>query len=354
MPLPIDHSPVFMTKRFLQTLRGERIGPPPWWLMRQAGRYLPEYRELRTRAKNFLDFCYRPELTVEATLQPIRRFGMDAAILFSDILVVPDALGQKVEFREGEGPALEPLVSAADIARLKPERLHEALAPVYETVRRLAKELPAETALIGFAGAPWTVAVYMVEGRGGTDCGKIRNWFHRAPADGETLLTLLADATADYLIRQIDCGAEAIQVFDSWAGVLDEDEFRRHVIVPTKRIVARLKARHPAVPIIGFPREAGALYADYARETGVDAVSLDSSVRPAEAVRTITGVRALQGNLDNRALVAGGPDLDAEVRRVLEGFRARPHVFNLGHGILPETPVAHVERLAALIRAWKD
>ena len=322
--------------------------------MRQAGRYLPEYRELRTRAKNFLDFCYRPELAVEATLQPIRRFGMDAAIMFSDILVVPDALGQKVEFREGEGPALEPLVTSADFARLRPERLHEALTPVYETVRELAKKLPRDTALIGFAGAPWTVAVYMVEGRGGTDCGKIRSWFRRAPQDGETLLTLLADATADYLIRQVDCGAEAIQIFDSWAGVLDADEFRRHVIAPTKRIVARLKARHPTVPIIGFPREAGALYADYARETGVDAVSLDSSVLPAEAIKTIAGVRALQGNLDNRVLVAGGAALDADVRRVLEGFRPRPHIFNLGHGILPETPVAHVERLAALIRAWKD
>ncbi|MEK7820260.1 MAG: uroporphyrinogen decarboxylase [Pseudomonadota bacterium] len=342
-----------MDKRFLQVLRGERLSPPPWWLMRQAGRYLPEYRDLRTKAKNFLDFCYRPELTVEATLQPIRRFGMDAAILFSDILVVPDALGQKVEFREGEGPALDSLSSAADFARLKPERLHDALAPVYETVGRLASALPRETALIGFAGAPWTVAVYMVEGKGGTDCGKIRGWFRRSPEDGKSLLTLLADATADYLIRQIDCGAEAIQLFDSWAGVLDDDEFRRHVIDPTRRIVGRVKARHPDVPVIGFPREAGALYAEYARETGVDAVSLDSAVVPADAVATITAVRALQGNLDNRVLVAGGVALERETRLVLEGFRDRPHIFNLGHGILPETPVAHVERLAAIIRDWK-
>ena len=214
--------------------------------------------------------------------------------------------------------------------------------------------LPGEAAVFGCAGGPWTVAVYMVEGKCGSDCGKIRGWFRRSPEDGKFLLTLLADATADYLIRQIDCGAEAIQLFDSWAGVLDADEFRRHVVAPTKRIVAWLKARHPAVPVIGFPRGAGALYADYARETGVDAVSLDSAFDPAEAVRTITGVRALQGNLDNRALVAGGANLDKEIHRVLEGFRVRPHIFNLGHGILPETPIAHVERLAALIRAWKD
>ncbi|MBM3566928.1 MAG: uroporphyrinogen decarboxylase, partial [Alphaproteobacteria bacterium] len=300
----------------------------------------------------FLDFCYRSELAVEATMQPIRRFGMDAAILFSDILVVPDALGQKVEFRENEGPVLQALKSAADFSRLKPENLHGKLTPVYETLRALSSKLPAETALIGFSGAPWTVAVYMVEGRGGTDCGKIRRWFKAAPADAETLLTILADATADYLIRQVENGAEALQIFDSWAGVLDAGEFRRYVIEPTKRIMARLRQHCPDVPVIGFPRQAGALYAEYARTTGVDGLSLDSSVSAADAVG-IGGVRALQGNLDNQILVAGGRALDDAVRRVLEEFADRPHIFNLGHGILPETPVAHVERLAAILRDWK-
>jgi uroporphyrinogen decarboxylase len=343
-----------MAKRFIDVLKGQRLAPPPWWLMRQAGRYLPEYRELRGRAKDFLDFCYRPELAVEATLQPVRRFGMDAAILFSDILVVPDALGQRLEFRENEGPVLEPLASERDFARLKPENLHHRLAPVYEAVRRLARELPADVALIGFAGAPWTVAVYMVEGQGGSARGKIRDWFRQRPADGDALLALLADATFEHLSRQIDSGAEAVQLFDSWAGGLEEAEFRRYVIAPTRSVVARLKARHPGVPVIGFPREAGTRYPDYARETGVDAVGLDGAIEPAWAVKEIGACAALQGNLDNRVLVEGGTRLADEARRVLEGFRARPHVFNLGHGVLPETPPEHVAELARIVRAWRD
>lgn len=343
-----------MAKRFIEVLKGKRLTPPPWWLMRQAGRYLPEYRELRSRAKDFLDFCYRPELAVEATLQPIRRFGMDAAILFSDILVIPDALGQRVEFREGEGPILEPLASVRDFARLRPENLHRHLAPVYETLRRLTRKIPAEAALIGFAGAPWTVAVYMVEGQGGGARTKIRDWFHRRPADGEALLALLADATFEYLSRQIESGAESVQLFDSWAGGLDDDEFSRYVIAPTLRVVSRLKERHPGVPVVGFPREAGARYPEYVRATGVDAVSLDGAVLPSWAVREIDGCAALQGNLDNQVLVAGGVQLANEARRVLQGFRARPHVFNLGHGVLPETPPEHVALLAQIIRAWKD
>lgn len=343
-----------MTKRFIEVLKGKRLTPPPWWLMRQAGRYLPEYRELRSRAKDFLDFCYRPEMTVEATLQPIRRFGMDAAILFSDILVVPDALGQRVEFREGEGPILEPLASGQDFARLKPENLHHRLAPVYEALRRLTREIPAEVALIGFAGAPWTVAVYMVEGQGGGGRKKIRDWFRHRPAEGEALLALLTDATFEYLSRQIESGAEAVQLFDSWAGGLDDDEFRRYVIAPTRSVVARFKERHPGVPVIGFPREAGARYPEYARVTGVDAIGLDGAVAPAWAVKEIDGCAALQGNLDNQVLVSGGARLANEARRVLEGFRARPHVFNLGHGVLPETPPEHVAELAQIIREWKD
>jgi uroporphyrinogen decarboxylase len=343
-----------LTKRFIEVLKGRRRTPPPWWLMRQAGRYLPEYRELRTQARDFLDFCYRPELAVEATLQPIRRFGMDAAILFSDILVIPDALGQKLEFRDNEGPVLEPITSAREIARLKPGNVQRQLAPVYEAVNRLARELPAEVALIGFAGAPWTVAVYMVEGRGGGGREKIRAWFRERPADGDALLDLLVGATVEHLARQVASGAEAVQLFDSWAGGLDDAEFRRFVIAPTRNVVARLKALHPEIPVIGFPREAGARYGEYARETGVDAVGLDGAVEPAWAVGAIAGSVALQGNLDNGALVAGGARLETETRRVLEGFRSRAHVFNLGHGVLPETPPAHVARLADIIRAWKD
>ena len=343
-----------MVKRLIEVLNGKRVDPPPWWLMRQAGRYLPEYLELRNRAKNFLDFCYRPEFTVEATLQPIRRFGMDAAIVFSDILVIPDALGQKVEFREGEGPVLEPIDSAQDIARLKSENIHRHLEPVYETLRQLAVALPAEVALIGFAGAPWTVAVYMVEGRGGGGRDKIRDWFRRRPADGETLLALLADVTIEYLSRQIANGADVVQLFDSWAGGLDDDEFRRYVIAPTRVIVSGLKARHPKIPVIGFPREAGTRYPNYARATGADAVGLDGAVEPSWAVKEIDSHIALQGNLDNRTLVAGGAQLESEARRILEGFRARPHIFNLGHGILPETPPEHVARLAEIIRDWRD
>jgi uroporphyrinogen decarboxylase len=343
-----------MAKRFIEVLKGRRLIPPPWWLMRQAGRYLPEYRKLRVRARNFLDFCYRPELAAEATLQPIRRFGMDAAILFSDILVVPDALGQKLEFRENEGPVLEPIVTSGDMARLEPGNLHRRLAPVYETLQRLARELPAETALIGFAGAPWTVAVYMVEGRGGGVRDRIRGWFRDHPSDGDRLLGLLTRTTIEYLSRQIDSGAEAVQLFDSWAGGLENDEFRRYVIEPTRTIVARLKALHPGVPVIGFPREAGVAYVAYARETGVDAISLDGGIEPAWAVAHVAGPAALQGNLDNKILIAGGAALQSETRRVLDGFRARAHVFNLGHGILPETPPEHVAELARLIRAWRD
>ena len=287
-------------------------------------------------------------------MQPIRRFNMDAAILFSDILVIPDALGQKLVFRENEGPVLEPIASKRDMDRLKPDALHDRLAPVYEAVNRLAKELPAEAALIGFAGAPWTVAVYMVEGRGGGARDRIRAWFREKPEDGEVLLDLLIDATVEYLSRQIANGVEAVQLFDSWAGGLDETEFNRYVIAPTKSIVARLKARHPEIPVIGFPREAATRFVDYARETDVDAVGLDGAVEPTWAVAEIAGVSALQGNLDNKVLVAGGARLESEARRVLAGFRARPHVFNLGHGVLPETPPAHVARLAEIIRAWKD
>lgn len=336
-------------KSFLRALAGESVTPSPMWLMRQAGRYLPEYRDLRTRSSGFLDFCYSPDLAVEATLQPIRRFGFDASILFSDILVVPDALGQDVAFREGEGPVLAPLDSAADISRLERGGLIEHLAPVYEIVERLRRELPDPVALIGFAGAPWTLATYMVEGRGGSDFGKVRRWADTGESFA-TLIDLLVDAITDHLTAQIRHGAEAVQLFDSWAGVLSESQFRRWVIEPTKEIVHRLGEACPGVPVIGFPRGAGVLYADYVRDTGVAAVSLDSGVPLSWAAEILQPICTVQGNLDNLALIAGGDLMASEVRRILDALSAGPFVFNLGHGVLPDTPAQHVADLVTLVR----
>ncbi len=337
------------TKSFLRALAGESVTPSPIWLMRQAGRYLPEYRDLRTRSSGFLDFCYSPDLAVEATLQPIRRFGFDASILFSDILVIPDALGQDVTFREGEGPVLAPLESAADISRLERAGLIDHLAPVYEIVEQLCRELPNPVALIGFAGAPWTLATYMVEGRGGSDFGKVRRWADTGESFA-SLIDLLVDAVTDHLTAQIRHGAEAVQLFDSWAGVLSESQFRRWVIEPTKEIVRRLGEACPGVPVIGFPRGAGALYADYVRETGVAAVSLDSGVPLSWAAETLGPICTVQGNLDNLALIAGGDLMESEVRRILDALSAGPFVFNLGHGVLPDTPAQHVADLVGLVR----
>ncbi|MCP5368834.1 MAG: uroporphyrinogen decarboxylase [Hyphomicrobiales bacterium] len=339
-----------VTKPFLRALRGETVTPPPVWLMRQAGRYLPEYRAVRKDARNFLEFCYTPDLAVEVTLQPLRRYAFDAAILFSDILVVPDALGQQVEFREGEGPVLEPIRDAAGLDRLDPGAVVGNLAPVFETLRRLSSEIPATTGLIGFAGAPWTVAVYMVEGRGGTDCGTARRWAYQDPAGFGRLMDLLVEATGLYLVEQVRNGAEAVQIFDSWAGVLSETQFRSLVIEPTRRIVERLRAAAPEVPIIGFPRQAGMMYEDYVAETGVDAVSMDSSVPLAFARDRLQTRCTVQGNLDNLLLIAGGEALDREVDRILDVLGGGPFVFNLGHGIMPPTPPENVARLVDRIR----
>jgi len=339
-------------KRMLRALAGEVADRPPFWLMRQAGRYLPEYRQLRKTAKNFLKFCYTPDLAVEVTLQPLRRYHMDAAILFSDILVVPDALGQDVAFREGEGPVLEPIRSAEGIKRLDSSRLRDHLAPVFETVRRLSREIPAETALIGFAGAPWTVAVYMVEGKGGTNCETIRAWAESAPENFQALMDILVEATSGYLQTQIEHGAEIIQIFDSWAGVLEADAFRRWVVEPTRRIVDTLRVRCPGVPIIGFPRNAGALVEDYVTLTGVDGVSLDQGVALDWIAGTLQPRCTVQGNLDNELLVKGGPELDAAIVGILEALSGGPFIFNLGHGILPATPPEHVARLAEIVRGW--
>ena len=341
-----------VTKLFLQALQGQTPPRPPFWLMRQAGRYLPEYRAVRKNARNFLDFCYTPDLAVEVTLQPLRRYGMDAAILFSDILVVPDALGQAVAFREGEGPVLEPIRSAQGLAGLDVARIDDHLAPVFETVGRLSREIPETTALIGFAGAPWTVAVYMVEGRGGTDCGNARRWAYGDPEGFGALMDLLVEATSAYLIRQIEHGAEAVQLFDSWAGVLSETQFERLSIEPTRRIVQAVKAAHPHVPVIGFPRQAGGLYERFVAETGVDAVSLDSGVPLAFARDVLQPRCAVQGNLDNQLLVTGGAAMEAEVTRILDTLGHGPFVFNLGHGIIPQTPPENVARVAEMVKAW--
>jgi uroporphyrinogen decarboxylase len=337
-------------KPFLAVLSGQPIGPPPIWLMRQAGRYLPEYKALRARSASFLDFCFRPELAVEATLQPIRRFGLDAAILFSDILTVPWALGQKVEFLEGEGPRLEPLRSAGDVGRLTSAGVTERLAPVYQTVAGVAAALPAHTALIGFAGAPWTVAAYMVEGHGSRDFLIAKGFGMAQPDVFDNILDIVTAATIDHLSAQIEAGAEAVQLFDSWAGVLAEREFRRWVIAPTLRIAQALRVRHPSVPLIGFPRGAGGLLADYAAETGVTAVGLDTQVPLGWALGALPPTLPVQGNLDPAALVTGGQALRDGVRAILDQAKGRPLVFNLGHGVPLTTPPDHVAELVRLVR----
>jgi len=339
-------------KPILQALAGKVLTRPPLWLMRQAGRYLPEYRALRNKATSFLDFCYAPDLAMEATLQPLRRFGMDAAILFSDILVVPDALGQKVDFRDGEGPILQPIRQAADIKALKKNRVLDHLQPVFNTIKRLSLEMPPGVALIGFAGAPWTVAVYMVEGRGGTDCGTVRAWARKSPDGFAALIDLLVEATADYLAEQVRNGVEVIQVFDSWAGVLDDDEFRRWVIEPTRRLVRRLKTACPGAPVIGFPRGAGKRAEAYVAATAVAGISLDHT-RPLDWIAgTLQPKCTVQGNLDNQVLLAGGSALERRTREILEALAGGPFIFNLGHGVLPETPPEHVARLVEIVHGW--
>jgi len=339
-------------KKLLRALAGETVSPPPIWLMRQAGRYLPEYRATRAKAKGFLDLCFNPELAVEVTLQPIRRYGFDAAILFSDILVVPYALGQRVWFVEGEGPKLEPIADARALAGLDPAGLSAKLAPVFETLRRLRRELPAETTLIGFAGAPWTVASYMVEGKSGSDFARLKDFALRDEEGFAALIDLVVAATVDYLAEQVAAGAEVLQLFDSWAGVLSERQFRRWVIGPTRLIVDGVRARCPGTRIIGFPRGAGMMYADYVRETGVDAVSLDTTV-PMSLAGALQERCAVQGNLDPRALVVGGAAMRSELRPILEALAGGPYVFNLGHGIVPETPPEHVAELVELVRGQR-
>ncbi|MBX9911683.1 MAG: uroporphyrinogen decarboxylase [Beijerinckiaceae bacterium] len=336
---------------FLRTLSGETLPVPPIWMMRQAGRYLPEYRELRAKAGSFLDLCYSPELAAEVTLQPIRRFGFDAAILFSDILVVPHALGQKLWFVEGEGPRLEPVADQARLAEIH-ERADEAvLAPVIETVRRVKAALARETAFIGFCGAPWTVATYMVAGRGSPGQEPAKALFARDPVLFQAIIDRIVTASIDYLNAQISAGVDVVQIFDSWAGSLGLDDFTRWCIAPTKRIVDGVRAVHPHARIIGFARGAGELIPAYVEATGVDAAGLESEIDREFARDAIQTVVPVQGNLDPLVLRAGGPELEREVAAIKGMFGGRPYIFNLGHGILPDTPIAHVERLLAAVRS---
>ncbi len=339
-----------MAKKLLRVLAGERLDTPPIWLMRQAGRYLPEYREVRAKAGTFLDLCYQPELATEVTLQPIRRFGFDAAILFSDILVVPDGLGQQVWFQEGEGPKLTPVRTAADLKPLAPDRVVAHLGPVYEAVGRIRAALPDEVTLIGFAGAPWTVATYMVEGGSSRDFLHAKGWLYREPSSFRELMQKLVEATVRHLSAQVEAGAEVLQLFDTWASALPEAAFREWVIEPTRAIVGELKGKHPAVPIIGFPRGAGLLYRDYVAETGVDAVSLDTSLPLGWVVDELQQHVAVQGNLDPAALVAGGKAMQDAIANIKQTLAGGPHVFNLGHGIVPQTPPEHVADLVAAVR----
>jgi uroporphyrinogen decarboxylase len=340
-----------MVKTLLRVLNGEAVSPPPVWLMRQAGRYLPEYRALRANAPDFVQFCLNPELAIEVTLQPVRRFGLDAAILFADILLVPHALGQKLWFAEGEGPRLDPIRDAAGIEALSYDAAK--LAPVMQTIKgvRAALSNPAfgGAALIGFAGAPWTVATYMIEGQGGTDHETIRALAWREPKTFARLMDVLVDATSQYLIAQADAGAEALQLFESWASTVPAGLFGHAVLDPTARIVANVKAKHPGLPIIGFPRGAGSWLARYAQATGVDGIGVDQMTDitaldlPARVAR--------QGNLDPILLLEGGETMRAEAKRLVTAMRGKPFIFNLGHGVMQPTPPDHVAELVAAIRS---
>ena len=336
-------------RTMLDVLKGQAVFPPPLWMMRQAGRYLPEYRETRGRAGSFLDLCYDPDLAVEVTMQPIERFGFDASILFSDILVVPHALGRDVRFEEGRGPLLTP-IAAAEIAALSGETFHVNLEPVYETVRRLRAKLPDETTLIGFCGAPWTVATYMIAGRGTPDQAPARLFAYREPEAFQHLLKVLADHSAAYLIRQIEAGADVVQIFDSWSGVLDDASFDLFCVQPVTEIVGRVRAVHPDVPIIGFPKGAGARYRTYRQKTGVTGLGIDWTV-PLAAAKDLQRSGAVQGNLDPLRLVAGGKALSDGVETILKALGDGPLIFNLGHGITPETPIAHVEAMVKQVRS---
>jgi uroporphyrinogen decarboxylase len=336
------------TKSLLAVLSGEKAGKTPIWLMRQAGRYLPEYRALRENEGGFLELVLDSDKAAEVTLQPIRRFGFDGAILFSDILMIPFALGQDLRFEAGEGPRLSPPLVDRALAALRPDS--GRLAPIYRTVEKVAARLPEGTTLIGFAGSPWTVSTYMIAGQGSREQAEARRYAYRDPGAYREIVDAIVEASVDYLSGQIEAGVEAVQLFDSWAGSLAPAQFERWVIAPTAAIVERLKALHPQIRIIGFPKGAGGKLPAYARETGVDAIGLDETVDPLWADRVLPPGLPVQGNLDPLALIAGGEALETAVGRILSSFAERPHVFNLGHGILPDTPISHVDQLVKLVR----
>ena len=337
-------------KPILEVLAGKKPLNTPLWLMRQAGRYLPEYRTLRAQAKNFLNFCLTPELAVEATLQPIRRFDLDAAILFADILLIPHALGQKLEFKEGEGPALEPLADNKSVAGLKFDI--SKLTAVFETISKVKPALPEKTVLIGFCGGPWTVAAYMIDGNSRDHFSHAKSWAENQPELLDQLLAVLIDASADYLCRQIDVGVEVLQIFESWAGLLENENFSRFVIEPTKELIKRVKQQHPQALIIGFPRAAGPRYRHYALETGVDCLSIDQHVSLDYARKELQAIKPLQGNLDPLLLAKGGKDMRHAAETILEKL-GPSHIFNLGHGVVPETPPENVAQLAEIVRGWR-
>ncbi len=347
-PASPDSAPDQADKPLLAVLRGERRDPPPVWLMRQAGRYLPEYRELRAAKGGFLDMAYDPETAAEITLQPLRRFAFDGAILFSDILVVPHAMGMELTFVAGEGPRLAPRLAQARIRDLKPAI--ERLSPVYDTVRRVKAQLSPETTFLGFAGSPWTVSTYMIAGQGSREQSEARQLAYSDPAKMDSILDIVSRITVDYRSGQIEAGVDAVQLFDSWSGSLSPAQFERMVIARTAWIVAELRKRHPGTPVIGFPKGAGGKLRAYAAETGVDAIGLDETVDPAWAATELPDEMPVQGNLDPLALIAGGEPLRAGARRILDAFAGRPHIFNLGHGIQQTTPIAHVEELVRLVK----
>ena len=337
-----------ISKPLLSVLKGTKTDTLPLWLMRQAGRYLPEYRALRAEKGGFLELVHDSATAAEVTMQPIRRFGFDGAILFSDILVIPHALGQDLWFETGEGPRLAPKLVDTSLSAL--QRMPERLSPVIETVRQVKAALPPQTTFLGFAGSPWTVATYMVAGQGSREQAETRRFAYRDPKAFGEIITAIADLTVEYLSDQIEAGVDAVQLFDSWSGSLSPQQFEQWVIAPTVRIISKLKARHPHAVVIGFPKGAGGKLPAYAREVGADAIGLDETVDPNWAHNNLPKDLPVQGNLDPLALITGGDMLDQAITRIIDAFQDRPHIFNLGHGILPDTPIAHVEALVARIR----
>lgn len=340
-----------MPKPFLSALAGNVSSRPAFWYMRQAGRYLPEYRDVRASAGSFLDLCYDPERACDVTIQPLKRYQMDAAILFSDILVIPHALGQQLSYVQGEGPKLPPIRTEQDAANLSLEQLHDVLNPVYQTVANVSQALSREQALIGFAGAPWTVLCYMIEGHGSKEFSHVKQLGYKNPKLFTQLLELVVQATVLYLDKQIQAGAEAVQLFDSWSGILSDHDFSRWVIEPTQEIVKQLREKHPTVPVIGFPRGAGVKYRKYVLETGVTAVALDTMIDLEWAARHLQSLVPVQGNLDPVHLLIGGDAMFARVDQIWSAFKQGPFIFNLGHGIIKETPPENVESLSNYLKS---